>query len=159
MKRLFLILLMIVLASALVLSSCAQPASAPANKEGNLLVTVNAPLEWGGRNRVGNYYTSLQFVKTAAESGRFSSITVYFGAESADETAAGAFAALEAPMFPPHANLEEACRYFSNELGVRFVVPVGPIEHHGTTVADYWNVITDAEFVEIVANADISVGY
>ncbi len=159
MKRLLLVPLMLVLAGALIFSSCAQPTPTPAGKEGNLLVTINAPLEWGGRERVGNYYTALSFVKAAAESGRFSNIIVYFGAESADEAAEGAFAAIAAPMFPEGENLDEVCRYFYNELGVRFVVPIGPIEHHGTTVANYFATITDAEFVEIVANAGISVGY
>ena len=159
MKKLILIPLMIVLASGLIFSSCAQPTPAPADKEGNLLVTINAPLEWGGRVRVGNYYTSLTFIKEAAKSGQFSNITVYFGAESADEAAAGVFTGIAAPMFPEGENLDEVCRYLSNDLGVRFVVPIGPIEHHGTTVADYFTAITDAEWVEIVANAGISIGY
>ena len=158
MKKLWLIPLMLVLASASIFGSCAQP-PAPAETEGDLLVTVNAPLEWGGRQRVGNYYTALSFAKAAAESGRFSSVTVYFGAESCDEAAAGVFAGIAAPMFPEGENLDEVCRYMYNELGVSFVAPVGPIEHHGTTVANYFATITDAQFVEIVANADISVGY
>ena len=44
-------------------------------------------------------------------------------------------------------------------MGINFVVPAGPIEHHEITVADYITPINDAEFAEIVANAGRSVGY
>ena len=164
MKRLFLIPLIIVLVGGLILGGCGAPevenkVTALEAKNANLLVTINAPLEWGGRERVGNYYTSLFFVKAAAESGRFSNITVYFGAESCDEAAAGVFAGIPTPMLPEFENLDELCRHMYNELGVRFVAPAGPIEHHGTTVANYFATIDDAQFAEIVANAGVSVGY
>ena len=154
MKRLLLIPLIIVLASALFLGSCAQPAG-----EDNLLVTINAPLEWGGRARAGNYYTSLLFIKGAYESGHFSSITMYFGPESADLCAAGALAELGAPMFEEGENLDEVCRYYKNQMGINFVAPAGPIAHHEIVVADYFTAIDDAEFAEIVANAGRTVGY
>ena len=165
MKRLLLIPLIIVLAGGLIFSGCGAPAevedkvTALEAKNTNLLVTINAPLERGGRERVGNYYTSLFFVKAAAESGRFSNITVYFGAESCDEAAAGVFAGIPTPMLPEFENLDELCRHMYNELGVRFVAPIGPIEHHGTTVANYFATIDDAQFAELVANAGVSVGY
>ncbi len=165
MKRLLLIPLMIVLVGALILGGCGAPAevedkvTALEANEANLLVTINAPLEWGGRNRAGNYYTALLFIKGAYESGHFSSITMYFGPESADLTAAGALAELAAPMFPDLENLDEVCRYYKNQLGVNFVVPWGPIKQHEITVADYITTVEDAEFAAIVANAGRTVGY
>ncbi len=154
MKKLVYIALLIVMAGSLILSGCGEKETKP-----NLLIEITPPLEWAGGPRYGTYYTPFLFAKGAAESGLFNSITIYFGPEAADMAAEGALEAMGAPMYPDQENLAEVARYYISDLGIEFVVPAGPINQHGTIVADFITVIDDAAFAQIVADADRTVAY
>jgi|GEM_PF-6442000 len=154
MKKLFCIVLLIVMAASLALAGCGEKETKP-----NLLIMITPPLEWAGQPRFGTYYTPFLFARGAAESELFTDITIYFGPEAADMAAEGALEAMGAPMYPDQENLAEVARNYIDELGIEFVVPAGPINQHGTIVADFITVIDDATFAQIVADADTTVVY
>ena len=187
MKKLLFIPLMVVLVGTLLLCSCGDSTetdvtaelenriavlenemvvleSGMANlemkeAENNLLIIITPPLEWAGQPRYGTFYTPYLFARGAAESGLFTNITIYFGPEAAELTADGALEAMGAPMYPDHENMAEVSRYYKSELGITFVVPSGPIQQHEIVVADFITLIDDAQFAQIVANADRTVVY
>ena len=157
MKKLVFFSLMIVMASSLILTGCGE--ATDKDSKPNLLIMINPPLEWAGGPRYGTYYTPFLFARGAAESDLFGDITIYFGPKAADMAAVGALAALGAPMYPDQENMSEVAQNYIDDLEIRFVVPAGPINQHGTAVEDYIDVIDDAAFSQIVADADRTVTY
>lgn len=173
MKKLLLISLMVVIASASILCGCSGPSTELESsvaelesrvaelekKDASLLIVLNAPLEWGGRVRIGNFYNAFALLKSAALSEEFDSVAMYYGPESTDYTAVGELEAMGAPMFPEGENLAEVSRYLQDELGVKFYGPIDAIEHHEITPQDFIKPINWDETVDLFVNAGKIVGF
>lgn len=128
------------------------------DSETSFLITVNTPLEWAGRARIGTFYMIQDLASVLAKSENVTSVAIYYGPEAIDMAGKGVFEGLKLP--PPLVkatncnNLAEWAQLLKKEFGITFYASKEAIGQHKLTPADFFTPISIAEYGELLINTD-----
>jgi hypothetical protein len=126
--------------------------------EKSYLVTVNNPLEWAGRARVGTFYMIQDLASILAKSDEVINVSIYFGPEAIDMAGEGVFEGMKLP--PPLVkatnckNMAEWAQLLNNDFGVTFYASKEAVGMHKLTPAKFFTPISIAEYAEILIKTD-----
>jgi predicted peroxiredoxin len=154
-KGIFAVIMGLVLALLLFVPGCANETE----EETSLLLTLNTPLNWAGKDRLGTFYMFYEVAHAAASNNNFDNVYMFYGPEAVELIVEGYQDAQTLPpplveKFGGAETLGDASRLMVNDLGVVIYASAEALGQHQLTADDFVTPLDTAGYAKLLAEVD-----